>query len=1480
MLRDADNLASITKRTTHCLLILAKLVDPNATATVVSYEEGGSYSKNTEKTSRPAFSFPSSAEQGASAAAALARAMYADDDNDNVVMDDIVEDEDEDDVVMEENEGAADENPENDDETAEAYNDEDDEVIVEVDGDYVDLDDDEEVESDDQEEEEDEEEEEEGDEVVEAEEDDDVMVDVVRHFEQRLMDISDSDTLQADAEEGLALDRARSTSTGATEKDRSRTLIKACMQVLAVQHPPAAALHGSTTKRLRIKSASTRSLISPCAEQSLIKRVCNVVKPPRKPLDLKLFMRRAPTQEEFFRGSLTRNPIPLSTLTSTTDSSAASEPTVKDLREFIAKDLQMADSAEMIELLVANQILGVSLKLRVVQQVLWRNYLMDNSSARQASQPLFGLSVLFNSGTGEVSSAGRNITADTPASSLPPMVVTYRLVGVDGEATEDMVSSLEDPEAPSSSTSAEEQERLMEKEYGITSLVTEGRGISILLRSIEFDISDALRRIRRDDVARLSGRGDGSGSNPARKKFRQSPPCSGLTLLRHCAQLASNRKKLLEAHAPTFLLRLLLDVLNALDEASSRAAAGLEGGPTDEAHAVTNPTADVLQELIETLASDMSPELETALASSAEKASQGEEDAEEEASTLPLLLSSLRTIYLGPPMRKVIAKLLPFLTYGQASLSRELAANFVNHVKIDELGDLESGDKPATRASVFMDTFVQATISMPPSQVCSSLRTELKNCGYVENVVSFILRDIPLQPPPWSSALWSKGENVGGDKRECLEKAWRSYFLRTGLRTAFQMLSGLCNGHESTQSLVAGIKGRKSAKKGDATFLTACHWLEATSDNSSLRIDTNGMGLLAETLLDELGDGNDRVLKKVKALRKETRDRKKEIANETRSKTLVSMSSFGPLAASADQNENRSQAAAAGVVGNVARRVGAASLFFGLFRDQDGASAAEAASGGGRATRSRSPKKTDKSKPAWLAEMEAMEDETGLTCAVCQEGRTLLPSELLGLYVHVKKVTLPYNKGGGRGHLDGTALLTSLPQSLPDSLVNTNVDHEWFRLARIAADSLKNAPHAASTTATNSSQNRRSTHLITTVSAGNAIHCSCHAKARSADRNHPRAPKSKSSICTHCTVVPCADSICVLSAIGEWEGASLRNSRVACNAILPLVSSKSSTVSLIAVDMALSEHQTVISNHLGQRPKSMLWVVLHDVRLLLLRMAYGEALNADCGGGSLSSNAALMFYQLFMADMFANDAEHDAPETAQHARFLSAGFLAVSSILRAKDFDASGSSTAAALMRGVADSVPMAALCCILFNNASDEDPAVADKAGAPHPRRRWALHKEEFLRGLIACAGRRHALSIEDSGCVTTKSRASRIRSSSFTEWDLVDDERSSGESGAPSRRKTHSSMLGKKRGLPQIDDFAKALRPMITLYAILDQLSSDFVVIMNDEVVEASAARLAETIEACQRSRSIHDLLQRAKVTLDHEEIIEELQKGMVSA
>ena len=66
---------------------------------------------------------------------------------------------------------------------------------------------------------------------------------------------------------------------------------------------------------------------------------------------------------------------------SSSGGSSDKEPLVSDLRLHIAKDLQMEDSAELLELLVANKILDMNLKLRVVQQVLWKKYVEENATS-------------------------------------------------------------------------------------------------------------------------------------------------------------------------------------------------------------------------------------------------------------------------------------------------------------------------------------------------------------------------------------------------------------------------------------------------------------------------------------------------------------------------------------------------------------------------------------------------------------------------------------------------------------------------------------------------------------------------------------------------------------------------------------------------------------------------------------------------------------------------------------------------------------------------------------------------------------------------------------------------------------------------------------------------------------------------------------------------------------------------------------------
>ena len=129
-----------------------------------------------------------------------------------------------------------------------------------------------------------------------------------------------------------------------------------------------------------------------------------------------------------------------------------------------------------------------------------------------------------------------------------------------GEATEDNVevADIEDPEAPSSANSTPAAiERRMEKEFGITRMITQHHGVAVLLASVQGTISDLLRRIRRDEVARrrmlrnIAGAEDPSATannedgNTTREQLAKSPPCPGLKLLRLCANIPDNRKKML-----------------------------------------------------------------------------------------------------------------------------------------------------------------------------------------------------------------------------------------------------------------------------------------------------------------------------------------------------------------------------------------------------------------------------------------------------------------------------------------------------------------------------------------------------------------------------------------------------------------------------------------------------------------------------------------------------------------------------------------------------------------------------------------------------------------------------------------------------------------------------------------------------------------------------------------------------------------------
>ena len=1205
---------------------------------------------------------------------------------------------------------------------------------------------------------------------------------------------------------------------------RSKIYLNACVDILATQYPPHhhAQQHGSTSPNQEVsKPSSPRSMnhsgttqvLTPNAEDCLLKSICDIVKPPKKPLKLKVYMRRAPTQEEFFRGSLSQNPILISSLKSGNSSSSEVEPTVKDLRQHIANDLQMADSAELLELIVANKILDMNLKLRVVAQTTWRTHVMENGASIPSESSF--RSFISGSSLGESGFISRaqssQIDENTPTDALPPMVVTYRLAGVDGEATEDKIEEgdLVDPDAPAdSNSSSAEYKKKIESEYGITRDITKGRGVHVLLRSLDRHLGQVLKGIRRDDVGRnsfVAGRLI-ERKNLSREAFLKASPCSALLLLQYCAMIPDNRKKLVNAQAPTVLLRLMLEVLNCIDDSKNPSSDNTQGTKSGN-----NPTADALQALIETLSSEISSELSNKSSTAMDEAEASDSDEEEEESTLPMLLSSLRTTSLSPPLRKVIAKLLPFLTYGQQSKSKALASQFLNHVEMEYLGaDSSLYANDFDNKAILMETFVETAIHLPTVAVCDTLRSELIRQGFVTRIKNHILSKVPLTPPPWSPALFQKEDILEQEEKKTKQQEWKLYYDRNGLQTAFEILIGLSKEHKETQSYLVDYVPMEDGP----SLVEISHWIESTSDKDDL--NTNGLGILAETLLDTLLKDNSEAKDTIDALRKKTRDRKKELAEERRKKALSKMGSFGMMSAMATGSKPKKAASP----------------------EKKKKSSAKA------------KKAKEEAKPAWLLEMEAMEDESGLTCAVCQEGRQYQPTELLGMYAFIRKISIPFNKGGNRGASDGTLMLLSLPTKLPESLQGSIAEEEWYQPTLDLVQVLKATAHGSSTMAaeTSSMLTSRSSSYITTVTVGNAIHCSCHAKARSADRNHPKAPKS------------------------EWEGASLRNSRVTCNVILPLISKDNDKVPVLEMETSLSDHQQIVSTTLGSKPKSMLFTTLHDLRLLMFRIAYGESLSIECGGGSLSSNATLIFHNLFLADMFSIAASHESPTVSKHARGLSTGYLAASAILRASDIPKT--SKMKQLRKGFAEAGPMAAICCILFHNIMNDEDITASNASAmtaenppsvPPPKRRWEVNKDHFLRGLVLWAGRRHALDVTGSGCEHSNTNR-RARATSFSDW---------GDDHSPSSPSVRRA-VGKRRGLT-IDDYSKSLRPAFVLFALLDHLSKLFTIEMNDERVDSCSQELVNTIEVCHKAENIRTLMNIAHIEYDDTKIIEAFEEGV---
>jgi len=799
---------------------------------------------------------------------------------------------------------------------------------------------------------------------------------------------------------------------------------------------------------------SSATDLPPQGKAFLLKECTEIISPPRPTLEFKIHLRRFPSQEEFFRGTLPNNPILASSLCSKDATGDTPEPTMRDLQKRIAHDLEMVDATELLELLVCGKIISLNLPVRVVQATVWKKHMTEVQ--RECGYD-----------------------SDTDTSLLPAMIVNYRLAGVDGEATEEVVDSLEDPQA------ADSQDP--EERFAITSHFQHKEGLQLLL-----DIAQIPRPFET--------------SSDAWEIFSHS-----VQLIRYCTHVAGNRAALVSARAPGVLLQRLLEVLEATGASEAlpcgTASAGSGGG--NGAQAVVDLLLAALEALVLQVDAEEGEgpsaqeekdkkELVEAAAGASGTLSRTESTEGSHLSSLlsalerpglPVLLASGTT---GPVLRSAFARLLPYLTYRSITSANDLAKHMTQAM------DWESWNDRSSCESAVFKLFLEMSQALPENTTGLVVRKALFQCGLVENSVDQLLKQLPQHAKESPSSL------MGPQKSE----VWQEYMDRTSLPLVLQLLAGICKGHKASQFYLQG--------RG---LLPVLHVMENLSSGE--------VGIQAENLVEAMCHNNKECTDEFEKLMRDTKERKKALAAQQRERALRAMGmQLTPSTVQGQQGIHKI------VSMEMEKTEGEAE-----YKEIDEANAAAS------------------STPAWMLEMEAMEEEEGPVCLVCQEGFKCKPQEALGIYLYAKGV--------------------------PSQ--------------NLAAIEGENPPGASAP----SSKGRKSRSLITSVTAMNWIHATCHQNAARADRSL-RTPKS------------------------EWEGACLRNSRVQCNSILPFKGPKSQEPQYLHM---VETHFSNLSEA-GLSQSSRFLTVLHDLRLLMLRVSFNEDLRKDCGGGSLQSNLWLVPHQL------------------------------------------------------------------------------------------------------------------------------------------------------------------------------------------------------------------------------------------------------------
>ena len=443
--------------------------------------------------------------------------------------------------------------------------------------------------------------------------------------------------------------------------------------------------------------------------QFIFERLCNLIYPEETMQDNKEFfivVEKDPNQEDFLQGRMMGNPY--------SSNNAAMSPLMRDIKNKICTDCELIALLEDdngMELLVANKIINLGLTVRDVYKKVWLPYINSHQTS----------------------------TGDTQQNDQEPMHIVYRMRGLLGDATEDIIETFD-----TKKNAGENGEDDPEDVYRLAEVLSQHSGLETMLK-------------RLDSINDMS-----SG-----KALLQIL----LKLFDYAIKLKVNRQRLIDPK-----LRSISSMLNKLNLLLKTEIE--EQGRDQVLLALTEKLLFIMDQLFHEASTTLSQD----------KYNEFSVSCEGDIEQLRSLLNYIRLPFVKshPSLMQALIHLLPYLSFGNKEKMQTLLDYFKSYLEFDRF-DLEQTSTTVDNDNqLHLDCFCEICKHLDKKSIYGKEFRDLVNES--NGIIDQCIKYIESNSPQVKTYLGMQDQD-----------SWKEFLNKPSLSYVLRLLTGLSYGHGNIQ---------------------------------------------------------------------------------------------------------------------------------------------------------------------------------------------------------------------------------------------------------------------------------------------------------------------------------------------------------------------------------------------------------------------------------------------------------------------------------------------------------------------------------------------------------------------------------------------------------------------------------------------------------------------------------------------------------